>query len=193
MCSKCFDALECLSEFEYREICGVKVYCAGCYEGELQKLIRGVKYHNQKDLAYYQAKFMYDFWLKTDNLKNFYQIVPVPMFKTRKKQKKYNHMLLVAEEFSKLTGYTVNSELVRRIKDTKPQYNLKKEERMQNLSDAFEVNKDKLLKGDVLLMDDICTTGATFENIIVALKNRGIKNIACFAAATPFVRSEVRL
>ncbi len=190
MCSKCFCSLEHLPEFEQREICRIKVYCAGCYEGELQKLIRGVKYHKQKDLAYYQARFMYAFWLKTGNLDKTYQIVPVPMFKLRQKQRKYNHMALVAQEFSKLTGYEVNLELVQRIKDTKPQYNLKKDQRMQNLSGVFKADKNKLLNGDVLLIDDICTTGATFENIIIELKNQGIENIVCLATATPFAQSE---
>lgn len=191
MCSKCFAQLENLPAFEQRSIFGTKVYCAGSYENVLQKLIRGVKYHKQKDLAYFQAKFMYDFWLKTGNLSNSYQIVPVPMFKTREKQRRYNHMALVAQEFSKLTGYEVNLELVQRIKDTIPQYNLKKEERIKNLSGAFSVNKNKLLKGDVLLFDDICTTGATFENIVGELKKQGIENIVCLASATPFAQSEV--
>ncbi len=191
MCSKCFSNLEHLPEFEQREICGVKVFCAGVYEGELQKLIRGIKYHKQRDLAYYQAKFMHTFWLKTGDLDKCYQIVPVPMFKAREKQRKYNHMVLVAQEFSKLTGYEVNLDLVQRIKDTKPQYNLKKDQRMQNLSGAFKVNKNKLLKGDILLMDDICSTGATFENIILELKNQGIENIVCLSASTPFAQSGV--
>ncbi|HPT42190.1 MAG TPA: hypothetical protein PLG15_07380, partial [Candidatus Gastranaerophilaceae bacterium] len=159
--------------------------------GELQKLIRGIKYHKQRDLAYYQAKFMHTFWLKTGDLDKCYQIVPVPMFKAREKQRKYNHMVLVAQEFSKLTGYEVNLDLVQRIKDTKPQYNLKKDQRMQNLSGAFKVNKNKLLKGDILLMDDICSTGATFENIILELKNQGIENIVCLSASTPFAQSGV--
>ncbi len=45
-----------------RIINGVDIYCAGVYTKELQKLIRGVKYHRQKVLAYYQAKFMYEYF-----------------------------------------------------------------------------------------------------------------------------------
>ena len=49
-------------------------------------------------------------------------------------------MELVALEFAKLSGYEVNFDLIKRIKDTKPQDKLKKVERMANLAKAFEVN-----------------------------------------------------
>jgi predicted amidophosphoribosyltransferase len=94
-------------------------------------------------------------------------------------------MELVAEEFCKLSGFTANFELIKRIKDTKPQYKLSRKERMQNLFQAFEVDKSKLLDMPVLILDDICTTGSTFEEMINALKKKGINNIICIAASSP--------
>lgn len=164
-----------------REISGIKVYTCGLYQEEMQKLIRGVKYHNQKELAFYQAKFMWEY-LKNLDLNKKFLVVPVPLSKERKKKRKYNHMELVAEEFCKLSGYSYDFELIRRVKNTKPQYNLKRNERMKNLENAFEVmkNTDK----HVLLIDDICTTGSTFESIIFELNKNGIYNITCLATAT---------
>lgn len=185
MCSNCYDEMEYLPIEKNREFIGIQVYCAGTYENQLQKLIRGLKYHKQRDLAYFQAKFMYDYWQNIPDKKEIYQIVPVPLFKNREKQRKYNHMTLVAEEFSKLSGHKVNLELIQRIKDTKPQYKLSKTQRMENLSNAFKINKDKLSEGKILLMDDICTTGSTFESIISELQNTGINDIVCFATTTP--------
>ncbi|MDD3437778.1 MAG: hypothetical protein PHC64_11565, partial [Candidatus Gastranaerophilales bacterium] len=75
--------------------------------------------------------------------------------------------------------------LIKRIKDTKPQYKLSKMQRMENLSNAFEIDKNKLRKGRILLMDDICTTGSTFESIILELQKHGINDIVCFATTTP--------
>lgn len=186
MCSRCFDEMENLPTEKNREVSGINVYCAGEYEKNLQKLIRGLKYHQQRDLAYFQAKFMYDYWVQITD-KNDLQIVPVPLFKTRQKKRKYNHMVLVAEEFCKLSGCTLNTGLVERIKDTKPQYKLTKSQRMVNLANAFKVNKEAFQAGTVLLMDDICTTGSTFENIILELKKNNIDDIVCFAATTPVV------
>lgn len=186
MCSKCFDEMDYLPIEENRDVLGVKIYCAGVYEQNLQKLIRGLKYHKQRDLAHFQAKFMHEYWEKILNKKDFYQVVPIPLYKTREKNRKYNHMKLVAEEFCKLTGYEMNLGLVKRIKDTKPQYKLNKSQRMENLANAFLIDKNSLQKGGILLFDDICTTGSTFENIIVELKKKGINDIVCFATTTPF-------
>lgn len=185
MCSDCYDEMEYLPIKKNRKILDCDVYCAGVYDSNLQKLIRGLKYHKQKDLAYYQSKFMYDYWQKILNKSDNYQIIPIPLFEKREKARKYNHMKLVAEEFSKLSGYEVNNDLVKRVKDTKPQYNLNKSQRMDNLSNAFDINKEKLSKGRILLMDDICTTGSTFESIIIELKKYGINDIVCFATTTP--------
>lgn len=185
MCSKCYDTLEHLHPVPNRVVRGKAVYCAGVYDKNLQKLIRGLKYHNQKELARYLAKFMYEYWLKIDGKNNF-QVVPVPIFKTREKKRKYNHMNLVAEEFCNLSGCTLNCDLIKRVKDTKPQYKLKKPERELNLKNAFEVNENNLLPMKILLLDDICTTGSTFEEMIKEFENYNIFDITCFAATTPF-------
>ena len=185
MCSDCYDEMEHLIPEKNREVLSANVYCAGIYEQNLQKLIRGLKYHKQSDLAYFQAKFMYEYWQKILDKKEFYQVVPVPLFKSREKKRKYNHMNLVAQEFCRLSGYEVNSELVKRVKDTKPQYRLNKSQRMENLSNAFKIDKTALRQGHILLIDDICTTGSTFESIIMELKKNGINDIVCFATTTP--------
>ncbi len=186
MCSKCFDDLEFLPVQVNRKFNGVNTYCAGVYSKNLQKMIRGLKYHRQKDLAYYQAKFMWEYWTRL-GIDGDFQIVPVPIFPKRKKQRKYNHMELVAVEFSKLSGYEVNFELIKRIKDTKPQYKLNKSQRMLNLDKAFEVHKENLIPDKkILIIDDICTTGSTFEEMIKEFNKVGICDITCFATTTPW-------
>lgn len=185
MCSKCFDKLDFLPTKINRIIEGKKVYCAGIYSKELQKLIRGLKYHNQPDLAYYLAKFMVEYFSKIDQNMDF-EIIPVPSYPTREKKRKYNHMNLVAEEFSRLTGNPFNKNLIIRIKDTKPQYKLKRSERLKNLSNAFKVNKENYNGKTILIIDDICTTGSTFEEMIKEFHKNNITDIICFAATTPF-------
>ena len=184
MCSDCYNKMLFLPINANRIYEGVNILCAGNYTKELQKLIRGLKYHHKKGLAYYQAKFMYEYWQKL-GYKDSFQVVPVPLHKNRTKKRKYNHMELVATEFCQLAGYEPNFDLIKRIKDTKPQYKLTKSERAKNLNGAFEVDKTKLKNGKVLVLDDICTTGSTFEEIINELKKNGISDIICFATTTP--------
>lgn len=185
MCPECFEKLEYNNFLANRIILGVDIFCAGVYTKELQKLIRGLKYHKQKDLAYYQAKFMYEYFKNIDVLQNKeFEVVAVPQHKNRIKKRKYNHMELVCEEFAKLAKFECNFELIARIKDTKPQYKLSRNERLKNLSDAFVVDKTKISEKTVLIIDDICTTGSTFEEMIKVLTKNGVKNIVCFATVS---------
>jgi ComF family protein len=176
MCPKCYDKLRHLPVKVERIIDGVNVYSCGVYSKELQKLIRGLKFHNQRDLAYYLAKFMHEYAAPDGE----FTVVPVPI---HPKRRKYNHMDLVGEEFCKLSGSKLNCALVKRVKDTRPQYKLSKKERAKNLAGAFEICSAPA--GRILIIDDICTTGATFEELIREFKKYGINNIVCLAAATP--------
>ena len=185
MCQKCYNKLE-FSEFRANRIInGVDVYCAGVYTKELQKLIRGLKYHRQKDLAYFQAKFMYNYFKELDLNKGEFELIAVPLHEKRIKQRKYNHMELVAEEFAKLSGYNCNFNLIKRVKNTQAQYKLNRTQRLKNLSEAFDVQKGFYNNKTILILDDICTTGATFEEMIKAFHSSGITDIVCFATATP--------
>lgn len=186
MCPQCYEKLEFSNRTANRIICGSNIFCSGIYTKELQKLIRGLKYHGKKELAYYQAKFMYDYMQEIEELRNKdFILIPVPLHKKRILKRKYNHMELVCEELAKLGNYKYNFNLIKRIKNTKPQYKLSRQERLENLKDAFEVDETSVSNVNLLLIDDICTTGSTFEEMINALKKAGFKNITCFATATP--------
>ena len=191
MCPKCYEKLEFSDYVVNRIVNGVNIYCAGVYTKELQKLIRGLKYHKQKDLAYYQAKFMYEYFCKIKELQNKdFEVIAVPLHKNRIKKRKYNHMELVCSQFANMCGFSFNFELIKRIKDTKPQYRLNRQQRLENLSGAFVVNKEclppkNLPQKPLLIMDDICTTGSTFEEMVNELKKAGINDIVCFSTSTP--------
>lgn len=184
MCPKCYDKLSFSDIRAQRIIDGVNIFCAGSYDKVLQKLIRGLKYHNQRELAFYLAKFMYEYWIKLEDSRDF-QVVAVPLHINRMKKRKYNHMELVAEEFCKMSGLTPNFELIKRVKDTKPQYKLSRKQRLENLHEAFEVDATKDLGKPILILDDICTTGSTFEEMIKILKKHNKNEIVCMASSSP--------
>ena len=70
------------------------------------------------------------------------------------------------------------------MKDTKPQYNLNRAQRIKNLANAFRVNKSLYNGEKLLIIDDICTTGATFETLIKEFQKNKIEDVTCFATAT---------
>lgn len=183
-CSKCYLELDFNPPQPDRIILGTNIYVAGSYNKNLQKIIRGLKYHNKKELAYFLAKFIYEYW-GTLNISKEFQVIPVPLHEKRQRQRRYNHMELVAEEFCKMSGFSLNNKLIKRVKDTKPQYKLSRAERMQNLDDAFDIDFPTFQGSPVLLIDDICTSGATFESIIEALHKKGINDVVCLAVGSP--------
>ena len=90
MCPDCYESLQFSDFIPNRIINNINIYSCGVYEKNLQKLIRGLKYHKQKELAYYLAKFMYEYFLNLKLDKKF-QVVAVPLHKNRLKKRKYNH------------------------------------------------------------------------------------------------------
>lgn len=183
MCSKCYDEIELLSPKPIMSIDEVPVYSAVVYAKHAQKMIRAIKYHNKPELAKFQAKLMSDFWQTVFSKEETYAVLPVPLFKTREKKRKYNHMLLCATEFAALCGYSVKNDLIIRVKDTKPQYKLTIPEREKNLHSAFEAFKENYAGENILIIDDILTTGSTLREIITELKKSGITKITCFTTS----------
>ncbi|MBQ9688137.1 ComF family protein, partial [bacterium] len=62
---------------------------------------------------------------------------------------------------------------------------LTRKERMKNLDSAFKINIESYNDKPLLILDDICTTGATFESVVEQLKKHNITKITCFATSTP--------
>lgn len=184
-CSLCYEKITFLNFKQIETILNVKVFGCCYYKGVVQKLIRGVKYHNQEELALYQAKIMYEYWQNISPKESFYTVIPVPLHKSRLKKRKYNHMDLVGKEFCNLTGYFFYNTYIERIKDTVPQYKLSKLEREKNLKGAFKIAIEKLPETPILIIDDITTTGSTLLEIIKELNKHNIKNITALTTAIP--------
>lgn len=185
MCKNCYDKIIVNNPEPLKIINNIAVYSASLYAEELKKLIRGLKYHNQKELAKPFAEILYEFWQKTEFNKDEFELIPTPLYIKREKQRGYNHMTLVAEEFSRLSGYSINKDLVERIKNTKPQYKLSRNERIENMRGAFKVNPEKYKGKKLLLMDDICTSGTTLKELITELQKQNIKDLYVIVGSTP--------
>lgn len=170
----------------FREVLNCKIYACCLYDEIIKTLIKDLKYRNQKKLAPLQAQIMYEYWQEL-NLKEEYLILPVPIHLHRKKERKYNHMDLVADEFAKLTGLKANKNFLIRIKDTQKQFKLHKSERIKNIKNAFDINTNEQIEKDkkLLIIDDITSSGITLEEIIKVLKKNGYKNIMALTLATP--------
>jgi ComF family protein len=129
----------------------------------MKKLIRRYKYDKDLLLTSDLSLLLMNGW---DALSPFLDqrnvvLVPVPLHWKRKRERGYNQSALVAERAAKALGLKMSESAIRRCKATRPQNKLSKEAREENLAAAFKGNR-KLIEGkDIVLVDDVCTSGAT--------------------------------
>lgn len=107
-------------------------------------------------------------------------IIPVPMHKSDRRSRGCNQAELVAREFGKRLKLPVRSDIAVKIRKTTEQKQLASRERRINLKDAFAVTDSGSVKGrNIILLDDVCTTGSTLRELAGTLKNCGAKRISC--------------
>ena len=113
-------------------------------------------------------------------------VVPVPMHIRRQRRRGCNHALLLARAVAEGMSLPV-AEAITRTRNTRQQARLSDEERLHNLDGAFAVTSDVAGKR-VLLVDDVCTTGATANACAAALLEGGAEavQLLCFCQAHKF-------
>ena len=154
-----------------------------------KKLIYQFKYQPYlKDLAKILASLIIEHLIlsnkNTNEIWNNSVLIPIPLNKKKLKLRGYNQSEELAKELSKILKIPVILDCLIKIKDTKPQMELKKEERAKNLQNAFAIkNCEKMQNKKIFLVDDVYTTGFTMEECAKVLKSSGIKNVWGIAIA----------
>lgn len=110
-------------------------------------------------------------------------IVPVPLHKRKLRERGFNQSLLIARGVSEVLGTPVRADLVRRSRWTQTQTALSKEERKQNVENAFECSEQDLRGVRIIVVDDVITTGATIEAVAKALQASNVKTVIAASAA----------
>lgn len=141
----------------------------GSYEGVLKRAITTLKYQKQPQIAEPLGLWLGELWQRQQphglgSRHSRRVVVPIPLHCDRKQQRGYNQAELIAEHFCRVTGMRLQRTLLTRERETAPQFTLSRQERQANLYQAFRVDLAlaKSLSGtQILLLDDIYTTGAT--------------------------------
>ena len=183
-CLKCGRPMEAADEWkEYCRNCEKRfpsfekglVY--GVYHTEIMsRLMAQVKYHEDPQLLDYPCL---DFAESTRKLVQSFGaecLIPVPVHKSRLKERGYNQAELLAKVMSKVTGIPVRADLLMRVEDTKAQKALSREDRSLNLRAAFQAGEGPMPRR-LVLVDDIYTTGATADACTEALLRAGAERV----------------
>ena len=154
------------------------------YQGIIRRIILKYKFQEES----YLYKTFVNFLLKNENffekIEKYDTIVPVPISKKRQKARGYNQSELVAKEIAYNSNLVLETESLYKIKNIVEQSKLNKEERLKNIQGVYElVNKEKLYKKKILLLDDIYTTGSTVNECARVLRKAQPKKIGVFTLA----------
>ena len=117
-------------------------------------------------------------------LKNYDIIIPVPISKKRKKQRGYNQSYLITREIAKYSNLKYEKDCLVKQIDTIEQSKLDKIQRKLNVQGVYRViNKEKIISKNILLLDDIYTTGSTVNECAKTLKQAGANKIGVLTIA----------
>jgi len=151
--------------------------CSNYEQPVAQNLIRQLKFERRASLADALGEIATLALGNTSSSADL--LVPTPLSSQRLRERGFNQAELIASEISRRTGIVCDASSLKRNKHTDPQTHLKTwEERRNNLKNVFEVTEPKLLSGkNIILIDDVWTSGATMNDAARALREAGAKRI----------------
>lgn len=199
LCEKCIQSIAWMEE-PLCAGCGLPVYvpgrCLRCrrrplavthirsavyFDGPARSAIHAIKYAGQFALARDLAAIMAVRWQPPQQ--PFDLVLPIPLHAKRLRERGYNQSELLVQQLCERFGWSTHPEALWRDRHTRPQVGLSGEERIANVSGAF-VAVPALVSGrSVLLVDDVCTTGATLDAAAQALLTAGATRVAGFCVA----------
>ncbi|MBI3913825.1 MAG: ComF family protein [Chloroflexi bacterium] len=150
------------------------------FEDKMREAIHAFKYNRRVELAPIFAAQM-DNYLRAQQIP-FDVLMPVPLHPAREKARGYNQSLLLARELQARRAVALWDRDLMRVRATQPQVELDAAERRDNVRDAFAASA-RVRGRQILLIDDVCTTGATMDACSVALKQQGAQSVWGLALA----------
>jgi len=155
------------------------------FSGTMREAIHELKYQGVTVLAAPLGQMMARAWtrLAPEGGADMDAIVPVPLHPARERERGYNQAALLARELGRLLGHPVVENVLRRSRATLPQVSLDTRARYANVQGAFRCTDDSLRHSRVLLIDDVCTTGATLEAAAAALRRGGASTVVAYTLA----------
>jgi competence protein ComFC len=151
------------------------------FEGPVRSAIHRLKYRNDISLG---ETFSRPLIRLIDYFKiNFDLVVPVPLAKKRLQERGYNQASLLAYPISLAFDSKFSSQALIKIKETSTQVGLSLNQRLENVRNAFEAKVFLVENKKVLLVDDVCTSGATLDECAKTLKQVGASEVSALTLA----------
>lgn len=195
LCKNCFAELESI-ENEYRaeklksinhesqiiqDLFGLYFFIK---DSPIQTLLHELKYQNKFRIGKILGGRLASKYYEIISKKNIDAIVPIPLHRVKEAERGYNQSYFIAKGISKVLKCKIDRHLVKRKKFTVSQTNLNRTERSENMQEAFAASAN-IKYQNILLVDDVITTGATINACASAIKK--IRDVNIFAASIALV------
>jgi ComF family protein len=205
LCTDCWKNIEFITDpqcglcgFPFDFDMGEGILCATCnctspffdkalsifkYSNYSKSLILKLKYNDQLHIAHFLAKLISE---RLHNLYEYRVIIPVPLHVKKMRKRLFNQSAIIASHVAKISklDFLPNS-LIKKRNDT-PQNKLNRERRKTNILNSFSVAEEskKFIQGkNIILIDDVYTTGSTVNECSKTLKKAGCGKILVATAA----------
>ncbi|KKR02634.1 MAG: Phosphoribosyltransferase [Candidatus Yanofskybacteria bacterium GW2011_GWA1_39_13] len=197
---KSFECIGCKRNTPFGQTCFL---CTKTNPADQLLIVADYKNHLvEKTLKFFKYKFISDLeqplsvlikkylkWLTLDKKFNVFEsnplLIPVPLHLRRLNWRGFNQSELLAKNISDTFQMEMAVDVVERTINATPQADIKeREERLKNLNGIFRIkNKEKIIGREVLLVDDVCTTGATLNECAKILKAGGASRVVALVVA----------
>lgn len=182
LCSECEQSLDFLTGV--CEICESnkfffdKARSIFFFDNTIQNLIHNLKYNEMKGVSEYLGKYTKRYLSKFEPFDEIDFVVPIPLHRVKKRSRGFNQSEFLTKEIAEQMNLTHIPNLILRKKFTETQTKLSRTKRQENVSDAFKLNpKFNIENKDILIVDDVFTTGATINSACKLLRNHNANKI----------------
>lgn len=149
--------------------------------------IRRFKYAGRKTLVQSFTTLLEQAWILYPEIQSVEALVPIPLHRSSHRERGFNQAALLAHALSPLLSVPVFDHVLVRTRRTVPQFRLRREQRLTNLKNAFQivngVDAKPLKSAQILLIDDVCTTGTTLVECAQTLKSAGASAVKALVLA----------
>jgi len=157
------------------------------YSGIIREKILQYKFNDKA----YLANTISEFFMNNKKLCGFLQkydiMIATPISVLRKRERNYNQSELIARKISKEKMICFDNTILKKVKNNKPQSSLHYEQRLENVKNVYKVQNEQKIQGkNIVLFDDIYTTGATVNECGRILKQAGAKKVGVLTIAKDF-------
>ncbi len=195
ICPKCLDKIQSVQherlQYEYQKNFAKKKIISGFTslylfekDKELQKIIHAVKYSQRFLLGKFLGVLIGNHFGALFIEWKIDFIIPVPLHHLKKAERGYNQSFYIAKGISKATNIPLNAKAVKRKRFTQSQTTMNLVEREENIKGAFaSKNIRKIIEKNILLIDDVITTGATINECGKILLAGGVNKVYAASVA----------